>query len=76
MDYMYSTTKIAQEKEEELQMKFYVGISDCGGDITVYQLVEKYVSLKVGVRESTKAGYRTVLSMLSRNLLRIRELIK
>ena len=55
-----------REKEEELQMKFYAGISDCAGDITVYQLVEKYVSLKVGVRESTKATYRTVKSILSK----------
>jgi len=57
-----------REKEEAIIAKHYNGIFDCGGDLTVYELVERYVSLKVGVRESTKAGYQTVLNILEKEL--------
>lgn len=35
-----------------------------GGRLTVSDLVEKYVSLRKGVRPSTEAGYRTVINLL------------
>lgn len=37
-----------------------------GGNITVTELVEKYVSLKTGVRPTTEAGYRTVVNLLKK----------
>ena len=40
-------------------------VSD-GGKITVLKLVEKYTSLKTGVRHTTKAGYKTVLNILKK----------
>lgn len=55
-----------REKEAELMYKRFSGIADRAKDMTVYELVEKYVSLKIGVRESTKTGYRTVLRILSK----------
>ncbi len=33
------------------------GIAADGGNLTVLQMVEKYVETKVGVRPNTKAGY-------------------
>ena len=35
-----------------------------GGKLTVVALVEKYISLKTGVRPSTEAGYKTVVNLL------------
>ena len=35
-----------------------------GGRLTVSDLVEKYVSLRKGVRPSTEAGYKTVIKLL------------
>lgn len=37
-----------------------------GGNYTVLELVEKYVSLKTGVRHNTVAGYKTVINMLKK----------
>ena len=38
-----------------------------GGKLTVSDLVEKYVSLRKGVRPSTEAGYKTVINLLKRD---------
>ena len=42
------------------------GIAADGGNLTVLQLVEKYVETKVGVRPNTKAGYKTVINILKK----------
>lgn len=42
-------------------------ISPRGGDMTVIELVEKYLHTKTGVRASTEAGYRTVLNLLKKD---------
>lgn len=55
-----------RELEAELQAKINAGIKAFGGDLTVYELVEKYVSMKIGVRESTRQGYKTVLRILAK----------
>ena len=39
-----------------------------GGNHTVLSLVEKYVSLKIGVRHNTRAGYKTVRNILKKYL--------
>ena len=39
-----------------------------GGNYTVLSLVEKYVSLKTGVRHNTKAGYKTVINVLKKDV--------
>ena len=54
-----------RDKEKQIQKDLEDRISNAGGDITVRQLVEKYTSQKRGVRHSTKAGYKTVLNVLS-----------
>ncbi len=38
-----------------------------GGRLTVSDLVEKYVSLRNGVRPSTEAGYKTVINLLKKD---------
>ena len=53
-----------REKEKEIQESLNSGIIYSQGDITVLELVEKYVSLKQGVRYNTKCGYRFVINLL------------
>ena len=36
------------------------------GNYTVLELVEKYVSLKTGVRHNTVAGYKVVINVLKK----------
>ena len=38
-----------------------------GGNLTVYELCEKYTSLKYGVRSTTKTGYKTFLNILKKD---------
>lgn len=45
------------------------GLVPGGGGLTVLELVEKYVSLKIGVRQSTYAGYKTVINLLKKMIL-------
>ena len=47
--------------------KSFVNISLDGGGLTVKQLVDRYVSTRVNVRPSTKAGYKTVQNWLAQD---------
>ena len=38
-----------------------------GGNYTVLRLVERYISLKTGVRQSTRTGYKTVINLLKKD---------
>lgn len=53
-----------REKEKQIAADLYDQIVPEGSGLTVKALAEKYISLKTGVRPSTEAGYRTVLSIL------------
>ena len=53
-----------REKEKMIQRDLYDGIVPNGGEMTVLQLVEKYVLQKTGVRHNTEAGYKTVINVL------------
>ncbi len=55
-----------REKEQEINRNLNNGIVTDGGNLTVLQQVEKYVSLKIGMRESTKTGYKTVINLLKK----------
>ena len=37
-----------------------------GGDVTVLELVERYIATKAGVRHNTIAGYKTVVNILKK----------
>jgi len=52
-----------RDMEIEIQKYLINGIAADGGNLTVLQLVEKYVELKIGVRPTTKAGYNTVTNI-------------
>lgn len=55
-----------REKEKQIQADLFDHIVTNGGNYTVLELVEKYISLKKGVRPSTKAGYQTVVNLLKK----------
>ena len=56
-----------REKERQIQADLFDHIVTNGGNYTVLELVEKYVSLKTGVRHNTKAGYQTVINLLKKD---------
>ena len=49
-----------REKERLIQEDLLRGISHSGGNTTVLAYVEKYIETKSGVRDTTKANYKTV----------------
>ena len=56
-----------REKEKELMRDLEDGITPYGGDLTVLELVQMYILQKMGVRHSTKAGYKTVVNLLKKD---------
>ncbi len=58
--------KSLREKEREVQRDLDDGITPYGGNMTVMELVKKYILQKNGVRESTRTGYQTVINVLKK----------
>ena len=56
-----------REKEKQIEQDIFNQIVPEGGGFTVLSLVEKYVSLKTGVRHNTEAGYKTVINILKKD---------
>lgn len=56
-----------RELEKQIAADMIDQIVPEGGKLTVLALVEKYVSLKKGVRPSTEAGYKTVINLLKKD---------
>ena len=56
-----------REKEKLIEKDLRDGISYQAGNITVLELVERYISLKTKVRATTKAGYKTVINVLKKD---------
>jgi len=56
-----------REKEKQIEQDMFNQIVSNGGNYTVLSLVEKYVSLKTGVRHSTETGYKTVINILKKD---------
>ncbi len=55
-----------REKEKQLEYDIFSGLVPNGGNITVLDLVEKYISLKTGVRHNTIANYKFVINILKK----------
>ena len=55
-----------REKIRLLQKDLADGIDVQGGDMTVLQLVKRYLATKTGVKTTTEAGYKTVLNILEK----------
>jgi len=55
-----------REKEKQIVADLNSGIVPCGGNMTVIQLVEKYISQKTGVRHNTQANYNFVINIIKK----------
>ena len=55
-----------RQKEKEIQKLVDDGIDYAAGQITVIELLEKYISLKKGVRYNTQVGYNFVLNLVKK----------
>ncbi|MCH5343994.1 MAG: site-specific integrase [Acetatifactor sp.] len=55
-----------REKDKQIEADIFDHIVPEGGGLTVTALVEKYISLKAGVRPTTDAGYKTVINILKK----------
>lgn len=56
-----------RDKEEELRISQYKGVSYQAEGMTVLALAKRYTMQKRGVKHTTKAGYQTVLNLLERD---------
>ena len=61
-----SDLKELREKEKVIQRQLDDGIDYAAGEVTVIALLERYISLKQGVRYNTKIGYNFVLNLIKK----------
>ena len=61
-------------KEAEIQRVHDAGLDYAEGDITVIELVKRYVSLKRTMRHNTQIGYQFVLSLLEKEAFGTRKI--
>lgn len=61
-----SDLKSLRKREKEILKKIDDGIDYASGEVTVIELVEKYIALKEGVRYNTKVGYNFVLNLIKK----------
>lgn len=57
-----------REKERQIQQDLFNQIVPNGGNLTVLELVQKYLSLKVNVRHNTQANYNFVVGLLKKEV--------
>lgn len=55
-----------REKEKQIEADLFDQIIPQGGDLTVLDLVRKYISLKTGIWHNTEAGYNFVIHILEK----------
>lgn len=55
-----------REKEKQIQQDLPNQVVPNGGDLTVLELVQKYLSLKIDVRHNTKANYNFVVNIIKK----------
>lgn len=55
-----------REKEKQILKDLEDEIVPRGGEMTVLELVRKYVLQKTGVRHNTEAGYKTVINIIAK----------
>ena len=66
-NYIYAPTLAElRQKEIEIQKDVLAGIDYAAGRITVIKLLERYISLKQGVRYNTHIGYNFVLNLVKK----------
>ncbi|MBS5284651.1 MAG: site-specific integrase [Clostridiales bacterium] len=55
-----------REKIKQIQKELNSNITPDGGDFTVLELVEKYISQKTGVRHNTRSNYNFVVNVIKK----------
>lgn len=55
-----------REKEKQIEHDLFDRIVTNGGNLTVLELVKKYVSLKTGVRHNTETNYKFVINIIAK----------
>lgn len=55
-----------RKKEKAIQKDVEDGINYSEGNVTVIELLERYITLKQGVRHATKVGYNFVLNLVKK----------
>ena len=55
-----------REKERQIQQDLFNQIVPNGGNLTVLELVKKYLSLKINVRHNTRANYNFVVNIIKK----------
>ena len=60
------TLEQLREKEQKIQQDLHDGINYAAGEITVIDLLHRYIATKTGVRYNTKVGYQFVLNLVSK----------
>lgn len=55
-----------REKERQIQQDLFNQIVPNGGNLTVLELVKKYLSLKINVRHNTRANYNFVVNIIQK----------
>lgn len=57
---------LLRDKKKLITKDLYNGIVSYGGEITVLELVKKYISQKTGVRHNTEANYNFVINIIKK----------
>ncbi len=65
--YGKTRTPSIREMKKQIEADVFDHIVSDGGNLTVLELVEKYVATKTGVRRSTSSGYKTVINFLKKD---------
>lgn len=55
-----------REKEKQIEADCFDQIVPVGGKMTVLDLVQKYISLKTGIRHNTEANYKFVINIIKK----------
>ena len=60
-------TESIREMKKRIQADQFDKVATNGGNMSVYDLAEKYVATKIGVRVNTRMNYQTVLNFLKKD---------
>ena len=60
------TLEELRAKEQKIQRELLDGIDYAAGEITVLDLLKRYIATKTGVRYNTKVGYQFVLNLVTK----------
>ena len=62
-------TPSLREMEKQVQADLFNHIASNGGNLTVLDLVEKYISTKINVRPTTMTHYKTIINVIKNRFI-------